>query len=294
MFSKIGFCKRIFLQKGGNILPEKNNEKYKRDGFVKLPKRLFTDESGSTLSPVSILIYSILADRASLSKQNGWIDSDGRVFIFFTINEMAKLVGRGKDCVLRSFKQLEKNGMIERKRLGQGKPSKIYINDFGNSEFKTSENANSGVMKNRSQDFAKSESNNTEINNTDFSNTYLSSDVQRYDAIRQKLEDNLEYDCLVHSREKTEVDELITLMADTVVSNAPTVRIAGQDVPKALVERRFYELDEEHICYVLDRFDENKSEIRNVRAYLLTALYNAPTTMDNYYTQLVKRNMNSA
>ena len=71
------------------------------------------------------------------------------------------------------------------------------------------------------------------------------------------------------------------------------VRINGEDIPTEAVKSRFLKLDSEHIEYVLLAMQRSPSEIRNIRAYLLTALYNAPTTMDNYFTALVNHDMNT-
>ena len=103
-------------------------EKNKKEAFVILPKKLFTDPKFKKLSPVSVIIYSILADRASLSQANDWKDENGRVFVYFAINEMAKLIGCGRNKVINCYKELEENGIIERKRQGQGKASLIYVN----------------------------------------------------------------------------------------------------------------------------------------------------------------------
>ncbi|MBQ7122811.1 MAG: replication initiator protein A [Clostridia bacterium] len=273
-------------------MPENSNTEQKHEAFIMLPKKLLTDERYSGLSPISVMIYSALADRASLSQKNGWIDDDGRVFIYFAINEMAKLVGCGKDRVFNSYKQLEKYGIIERKRQGQGKPAKIFVNDFAKTEFKTSENPNSGLLKNRTQDFGKSEPNNTYINNNYFNNTNLSIVQEGYDEMRLSVEEQVNYDYLCQVREKACVDELITVITDTLFSPAQSVRIGGQSMPKSVVDSRLRKLDEEHICYVIDCFDGNKTEVRNIRSYLLTALYNAPSTIDSYYRSLVNRDLN--
>lgn len=96
--------------------------------------------------------------------------------------------------------------------------------------------------------------------------------------------------------------EILTLLVCIVtfapLSNAasnaftsPTIRINGEDMPQAVVKSRFLKLDSSHIEYVLHAMDENPSDIRNIRAYLLTALYNASLTMDNYYAALVNHDL---
>ena len=88
-----------------------------------------------------------------------------------------------------------------------------------------------------------------------------------------------------HSRE--EVNGLITLGADVLASKQETIRIGGQDLPKGDVATRLYSLDFTHIDYVLECMHRNTTPVRNMRSYLLTALYNAPATIDSYYANQV-------
>ena len=71
---------------------------------------------------------------------------------------------------------------------------------------------------------------------------------------------------------------------DTVCSRRETIRIAGDDYPAEVVKSRFLKLDSSHIEYVLDRMRENTTYVRNIKKYLLAALYNAPATIGSYYT----------
>ena len=85
--------------------------------------------------------------------------------------------------------------------------------------------------------------------------------------------------------------ELVELMVDTVCSNREMIRIAGDDYPAEVVKSRFLKLNSSHIEYVLDRMRENTTYVRNIKKYLLAALYNAPATIDSYYTSLVSHDM---
>ena len=87
------------------------------------------------------------------------------------------------------------------------------------------------------------------------------------------------------------LDELVELMVDTVCSRRETIRIAGDDYPAEVVKSRFLKLDSSHIEYVLDRMRENTTYVRNIKKYLLAALYNAPATIGNYYSSLVQHDM---
>ena len=83
------------------------------------------------------------------------------------------------------------------------------------------------------------------------------------------------------------LDELVELMLDTVCSRRETIRIAGDDYPAEVVKSRFLKLNSSHIEYVLDRMRDNTTYVRNIKKYLLAALYNAPSTISSYYTSLV-------
>ena len=87
------------------------------------------------------------------------------------------------------------------------------------------------------------------------------------------------------------LDELVELMVDTVCSNRKMIRIAGDDYPAEVVKSRFLKIDSSHIEYVLERMRENTTYVRNIKKYLLAALYNAPVTMDSYYTSLVSHDL---
>ncbi len=106
---------------------------------------------------------------------------------------------------------------------------------------------------------------------------------------RDIIRENIEYDCL--SEDKARVDELVEIMLDVVCSAKSTTRVNGEEIPTGKVRSRFLKLTHEHIKYVLTSLGNNTSDVRNIRAYLITALYNAPITMDSYYTALVNHDM---
>lgn len=104
----------------------------------------------------------------------------------------------------------------------------------------------------------------------------------------QLIHNNIEYD---YQAEKEKVDELVEIMLDVICSKRDTVRVNGEDLPSEIVKSRFLKLDSSHIDYVLTSLKKNTSEVHNIRAYLITALYNAPTTIDSYYTAWVNHDM---
>lgn len=105
--------------------------------------------------------------------------------------------------------------------------------------------------------------------------------------------ENIEYDVLSQNvqLDKDRLDELVELMVDTVCSNREMIRVAGDDYPAEVVRSRFLKLNASHIEYVLDRMRENTTYVRNIKKYLLAALYNAPVTINSYYSSLVQHDM---
>ena len=117
--------------------------------------------------------------------------------------------------------------------------------------------------------------------------------MRERESYRELILENIEYDCLIqnHRLDRDRLDELVELMVDTVCSNREMIRIAGDDYPAEVVKSRFLKLDSSHIEYVLDRMRENTTYVRNIKKYLLAALYNAPATIGSYYTSLVSHDL---
>ena len=117
--------------------------------------------------------------------------------------------------------------------------------------------------------------------------------MRERESYRELILENIEYDYLIqnHQLDRDRLDELVELMVDTVCSNREMIRIAGDDYPAEVVKSRFLKLNSSHIEYVLDRMRENTTYVRNIKKYLLAALYTAPATIDSYYTSLVSPDM---
>ena len=115
------------------------------------------------------------------------------------------------------------------------------------------------------------------------------SGMERRETYREQIMTNVDYDYLVGytAVDRERLDELVGLMLDTGCSTKPTLRVAGEELPAEVVRSRLLKLTGAHLRYVLDRINENTTEVRHVKPYLLTALYNAPLTMDNHYALMV-------
>lgn len=292
--------------------------------FYRIPKALFTDERFKSISAEAKILYGILLDRMSLSRKNGWLDEQGRVFIIFTLEEVMEAIGCADQKATKLLNELDsKAGLIERKRQGLGKPNLIYVKNFVDkdvdnasgstapspeSRFQNRENHDSGAVKITDQESLKSRSNNTDKNYTDFSDTdsfpftsfrrdhgreAKGNEAALRERYRELIAENIAYDALLtdYPYEQDTLEEILELLVDVVCTTKSSVRISGDDKPVEVVRSQFLKLNSEHIRFVVGGLKENTTRIRNMRQYLLATLYNAPLTIGNYYRSLVSHDM---
>ena len=154
------------------------------------------------------------------------------------------------------------------------------------------------ALENRTQLNTKESSNKKQ--NTDLSNIHQSiqrerkTPIDRIDTIdtyREVINENISYNILCERYENERVDEVAELMLETISSQRSTIRIAKDDFPAAVVKSRLLKLDASHVEYVFDCLDKNTTKIHNIKSYLLTALYNAPATMNSYYRAEVNHDL---
>ena len=113
------------------------------------------------------------------------------------------------------------------------------------------------------------------------------------DAYREMIRENIDYDGFVRERpyDAGQLDEMVEIMVEAVCSRKETIRVAGNDFPQAVVKSRMLKLDREHIVFVFDCLKENTTQVRNMKQYLLTVLYNAPATIENHYAAQVNHDL---
>ena len=113
------------------------------------------------------------------------------------------------------------------------------------------------------------------------------------EAYREVIFENIGYEYLIQDShiDREQLDEIAELIVDTVCSARKTIRVAGDDYPAEVVKSRFMKLDSSHVQYVMDCMRDNTTYVRNIKKYLLAALYNAPVTIGNYYSSLVQHDM---
>ena len=396
--------------------------------FYRVPRMLVKDERFKDLSSDAKLLYGLMLDRMSLSMKNGWLDTENRAYIYYTIEDIMEDLGCCRDKGMKVLAELDSKkgiGLIEKKRQGLGKPDIIYVKNFaslediekvevpndtendsevgktdfwksvneglentekelseteiddfyeekaenqeetgvemsifeelgmdeveygfyGSSEnrlqevdktdFKKSEKQTSRSRQNRLQeigktDFKKSakqtsrsrqielqevgktDSNYTNINYTDMSytedsynnpihlNPIYPSDGDGCDGLEESsayislIKKNIEYDLYMQDttwNDRELYAELFQIICDVVCIKRKSVRIGGEDYPYEVVKSKFLKLNHSHLEYVMYCIQHATTKIGNIKAYMITALYNAPNTMNHYYRQMVQHDM---
>lgn len=278
--------------------------------FYRVPKILFTETVFDRLSTDAKLLYGLLLDRMQLSLKNGWVDEEGKVFIYYTVESIMEALTCGNKKAGQLLAELDEKkgiGLISRVRQGLGKPDRIYVHkcvvpemSFGHVQ-KCRNDMSGDVLLTR-QEMSKRHANKTDSNNTEYSETDLivsaepgwdERAMEERSSYRNYFLESCSFETLKTDNRYSaeELDELLELMVDVCCSRQKTIRISGDDKPLAVVKSRFMKLDSGHIQYVLDCLNEKSTKVRNIKQYLLASLYNAPMTIGNYYTALVHHDM---
>lgn len=242
----------------------------------------------------------------------------------YTLKGLAYINLDGIDSIRSAIRELEKAGYIERTRIrddhGRLRGTKYKV--FAKPRSPTSD---SPTLENPTQvkptQAKPTQANpmqiniditNTEKTNTDLSNThsFLSdgsrssvlaaleakrkeADLRDIDEYREIIKENIDYEYLLADMpyDHDRLEEVLELIVETVCSTKKYIRVAGTDYPAEVVRSRLLKLDMEHIKFVFDCLKENTTKIRNIKQYLLTTLYNAPTTIGSYYSALVQHDL---
>jgi DNA-binding Lrp family transcriptional regulator len=248
--------------------------------FLKFPRALIDSSLFSGLSVDAKLLFAMILDRTGLSEINAdrFTDSYGNIFVVYTINEICEKLGCARAKAVRLLKELQNSGLIEKYRDGCGKPSKIIIAPSALSMLKIEpdkyQNQTSGSVKTELREVSESNSIYNKENNNNI--IYINPSIS-YDELIESIEEQIEYDCINGDAEM--VREIILIMADVMSGTTPTVRIGGSDFPREIVISRFKKLSSEHIEYVIGCIESSTTKIKNIKSYLISALYNAPSTM---------------
>lgn len=226
----------------------------------------------------------------------------------FSTKGLSMICKEGPDAVLAALRELEDHGYLvrHRQRDSKGRMSNTVFEIYEQPQ-PVPPHGEKPHMENPDVDNPHMEKphgeNPAQLNTNQVINNQRNNNLNNYQSInldgmdrmdereqyRELIRDNLEIDILSKDRryDLDRINELVEIMLDAVCSTSPTIRINGEDMPQPVVKSRFLKLDSGHIDYVLQAMNDCPSDIRNIRAYLLTALYNASLTIDNYYSARV-------
>ena len=243
----------------------------------------------------------------------------------YTTRGLASICKEGVDAIGSALKELETAGYIVRRQL-RGTNGRItdteYIiyeqpqpkkPDLSQPDTASPDTENPDMVK---PDTEKPAELNIEKSNTQKQNIYGSStdsipfrdcaadclperkgrdalSLTEIESYRELIQENIgyEYLCQHYETYREDLDEIVELIVETVCAKRKTTRIAGSDFPHEIVRSRFLKLDNSHIEFVMDCLQKNTTEIRNMKQYLLTVLFNAPTTISNHYTSQVNHDL---
>ena len=219
------------------------------------------------------------------------------MFIYYPLDEIKEALNCGNDKAVKLLAELDSGkgiGLIQRVKQGQGKPARIYVKRFTTREIEPQvENQPSPPPRN--PDFGKSECNYTYMNQTErsYTNPSIRPEIEKMDwqACREEVMENICFDQLAEEYGREDVEGVTDLIADVLTSTQPTIQIGREKVSIQAVVSRFRKLDETHVQYVFDCLRRNTTKVCNIRAYLLTSLYNAPTTIGQFYQAEVQHDL---
>ena len=229
----------------------------------------------------------------------------------YTLKGLSSINREGIDAIREAVRELERAGYVTRARA-RNENGQLAGTDYVIHELPILENPTQENPTQLNKELSIKELSNTDLLNTDSipihstpfqreaatpperkGNGYTNMDAVR--AYEEVIKDNIEYDYLVQDKryDKGVIDEIVSLMLETVCTRRKMIRIAGDDYPAELVKGKFMKLNNSHIQFVLDCMKQNTTKIRNIKKYLLAVLFNAPNTIDSYYTALVAHDMAS-
>lgn len=290
--------------------------------FYRVPKVLFSEPEFKTLSTDARLLYGLLLDRMQLSVRNDWMDEEGRVYIFFTVGSIMEALACGNKKAGQLLAELDDRkgiGLISRVRQGMGRPDRIYVHkciteDMSKRHVLKCQKDISGDVESTCHDMSKGHTNKTDIKKTEKNETdHIESHPPDYPDTGSEISreqhpdlDEMDRDGYLEYFEKAlsmdvlrsdfpmkvdQLEEIKDLLAEVCSTNRSAVRIAGDERPIAEVRKRLMRLNDGHIRYVLESLDETTTKVRNIRQYLLAALYNSPLTINSYYDALVRHDL---
>ena len=248
----------------------------------------------------------------------------------YTIEGLASINKEGVDCISDTLTELEKFGYVTRKRIRDEK-GRLRGTDYDIYEEPIREkpildnpvlekpeqaepeqekpgllNTNKQITEEKNTDYINYSSNpipslesfpceSGNVENSETGRERKGQKINNYDLWERQIKTNIDYESLKinYPYELQLIDEIVAIMVETVMSNRAMIRIAGDDYPFSVVKEKFLQIDYSHMQFIIDCFNEGarNTEIKNVKQYMKAVIFNAPTTIDSYYTAKVRYDM---
>ena len=271
--------------------------------FFKFP-RVLLDAPFNKLSSDAKLLYALLLNRLSYSEKMGLTDEVGQEYVIYTIAQICESIGCKRDKAMRILKALEAIGLISREKLGRNRPDRIYVHtdildrtpakapkkqrqEHTTSHSRKSQNATSGSRKIATNEVAEYDPIKTRRNKTIYTQTQSIALTQdEIDRCRERIKEQINYDLLRLDYSASELDGVVEAITEANLSNVPSMTVGHSVYSTAYVADRYSQLTSEQIAYVVQSIKQQQRQgtvIRNQKAYLQTALINAPTSFGMYY-----------
>lgn len=236
----------------------------------------------------------------------------------YTTRGLAAICKEGVDSIGTTLRELESAGYLARRRLrGQNgrisdteyivyeHPCREPASDRPDTVSPCTENPDMVIPHTAAPDTESPTQLNTQVSHTHESNTQKSNpdpikiqkahqaamgmhdtdgmDAREYRQTLAEVKEQIEYDALDTPHDHERLDEIVEIVTETLCSRKPHIKVAGENLPAEVVKSRFKKLNAHHIEYVFLSLDKKHTEVRNIRQYLMTTLYHAPTTMTHYF-----------
>ena len=255
--------------------------------FAKLPMTLITDPQYKNLSLTAKLLYTLLLDRLQLSLCNGWEDSEGEPYIYYSVREACKPLSCGHDKVTHAMRDLERAALLRRQRQGLGKPDRLYVLPFSTAcdipAVLDADHTHSGVLNLSIPESEKGAPNQTDSSNTEVNHTHSIHYPTDEEELKELIFERIDFDHFSRTGNGDTVSELVQIMVDAILGQSQTIRIAGTDYAADYVRKRLLSLTEENISQVLSSMQRNPTNIKRPKAYFLAALFDSAATTGLYY-----------
>ena len=240
--------------------------------------------SYSNSSNIAFPSYQTIADDSGISRRKV-IDIISELVMFGYIKKTERRSNKG-DHTANDYEVL-----IGRSDFSlPGETSAPQGNEYNSPPDELPSLPGSEISASRSEQRAPNQYINKNINNS-FNNINLSITANEIDAMTNQIKENIDYDILCERYSGDMLDELVSVMTEAICGNSKTVRIAGNDFAREVVKSQLLKINSEHIEYVLDCIKKNTTKIKNIKAYMLTCIYNAPQTISSFYTAEVNHDL---